>query len=548
MPTTPPLHSLLDFAPQGGYRRLDLPHPRKEGSLLRLEAGTLEALAREAFREIAFLLPTRQLEGFAAVLADPAASEPERFVAASLLRNAAVAAEGVHPLCQDTGSAIVYGWRGEEILGKALGPGRPGLADEEALEAGRARAWKDSRLRASTLLPGPGLGESNPGGNGPLLAQIASVPGRDYRLCFAAKGGGSANRTSLSMEAPSLLDGQALEKRLAALVKGLGVSGCPPYRITCVLGGLSPEESLHALALAGLGLLDGLGPEPKTGSHNFSAWARSPELEGLLSRLAASSGLGAQFGGSHLALDTRAFRLPRHAASLPLACGVACAAARSTRARIDEEGVWLEVLETDPGRFLPKEEVLLEGAVKVDLDRPLSELAAQLGRLDAGTPLLLSGKVVTARDRAHARFAALVREGRALPDYLYRHPVFYAGPTEAAPGQVSGSFGPTTAGRMDAFLPALLELGASLVSIAKGGRSGPVAEALGRAGAKGGAAYLCAIGGAAALTGRDHILSSTIIDHADLGMEAVRLVEIRDLPAIVGINGRGEDFYSRAKP
>lgn len=527
-----PLHELLDFSPASGYRLLDLPPPKRDASgLLRLEASSLSELAREAFSDIAFRLPTRQLEGFAAVLADPEASGPERFVAASLIRNAAVAAEGIHPLCQDTGTAMVYGWRGQGLLGEA------GLPDEAALAQGAEAAYREHRLRASTLIPGEGLSEANPGTNLPLHAELRTVPGGEYRLCFAAKGGGSANRTSLGMEAPSLLSGDALEKRLEALVKGLGVSGCPPYRITCVLGGLSPDEALFALALSGLGLLDGLpSAGPPSAAHG---WRRSPELEALIGRAAAATGLGAQFGGRHLALDVRAIRLPRHAASLPLAMGVACAAARSVRARIDEKGVWLEVLETDPARFLPRGAVPFSGAKKIDLNRPLPELARELGDLEPGSPLLLSGKVITARDKAHARFAALIREGKALPDYLFRHPVFYAGPTEAAPGQVSGSFGPTTAGRMDAFLPALLERGASLVSIAKGGRSPEAAEAIGRAGGSS-AVYLCAIGGAAALAGRENILSSTLIDYPDLGMEAVRLVELRDLPAIVGINGQGK--------
>ena len=266
---------------------------------------------------------------------------------------------------------------------------------------------------------------------------------------------------------------------------------------------------------------------------------RDTEWESRILALAAATGVGAQFGGSHLALDARAIRLPRHAASLPLAFGVGCAASRRARAIVDEEGFWLERLEAEPARFLPPGEAVFPGARRVSLDRPLAELARELGGLEPGTPLLLSGKVLTARDKAHARFHALLAAGRPLPDYLLRHPVFYAGPTEAAPGLASGSFGPTTAGRMDAYLGELMARGASLVSIAKGSRSPAAAAAIAAAGG----AYLCAIGGAAALAGRDHVVSSEPVDYPELGMEAVRLVELRELPAIVGIDASGASFY-----
>lgn len=495
-----------------------------------LAEGCLEELAREAFEEMAFRMPTSWLEGLAAVAVDSGAPEAERFVALSLIRNAAVAAEGLYPLCQDTGTAVVHGWKGEAILS--------GSDDEAALARGAAAAYRSRRLRASILGPGGSSGEANTGDNLPLHADLRAVEGDSYRLVFSAKGGGSQNRTTLSMETPALLEAPVLDARLAALVKGLGPSGCPPYRVACVLGGLTPDEAAYALALAGLGLLDGLPSFPAPRGEGGAL--RDTGMEARLLALAGATGTGAQFGGRHLALDARAIRLPRHAASLPLAFGVSCVAMRKARAIIDAEGIRLERLEADPARFLPPGEAVFPGARHVDLSRPMSELARELGALPPGTPLLLSGKVLTARDKAHARFHALIAEGKALPEWLLRHPVFYAGPTEAAPGEASGSFGPTTAGRMDSYLPELLGRGASLVSIAKGSRSPAAAAAIAAAGA----AYLCAIGGAAALAGSRHVVSSSPVAYPELGMEAVRLVELRDLPAIVGIDAEGRDFYA----
>ncbi|MBL8966694.1 MAG: fumarate hydratase [Spirochaetaceae bacterium] len=547
MPRQASLAELLDFGLPGDYRRLEPGSdtlPLGDGGRLVVGDGLLEALARAVFEEIAFKLPASVAEGFAAILADEGASEAERFVAASLLRNAVIAAEGLLPLCQDTGTALVYGWKGAQV--------ESGGRDEEALASGAAAAYAARRLRASQLEPTGFLAERNTGSNLPVHLDLRAAPGASYRFCFAAKGGGSANRTSLSMESPALLDEAALEARLASLVRGLGPSGCPPYRIGLVLGGQAPDEALYVLALATLGLLDGLPAappgRPSDRAADGSAGAaepaaglplRDPAWEERLTRLAAATGVGAQFGGQRLALDARAIRLPRHAASLPLAFGVACAAQRRARAVIDADGVRLERLEEDPARLLPADLPALPGARRVDLDRPLPELAAFLGSLKPGTPLLLSGTVVTARDAAHARFRAELRAGRALPSYLSRHPVFYAGPTEAAPGQASGSFGPTTAGRMDGYLDELMERGASLVTIAKGSRSPAAAAAIGSRGG----AYLAAMGGAAALAARENVVSSEIIDHADLGMEAVRRVVLKDLPALLVVDGRGADFY-----
>jgi fumarate hydratase class I len=530
----------LDFGSRQDYRRLDIPAPRRGGGhggrdYLLVTAEGLERLAAAAFEEIAFRLPTSQLEGFASILSDPSASEAERFVAASLIRNAAIAAEGLYPLCQDTGVALAYGWWGDLIALEG--------DDRAAIARGAAAAYGGRRLRASVLAPESFTGEANTGNNLPLQADIRAARGDSYRFCFAAKGGGSSNRTSLGMESPALLSGDGLERRLAALIGALGASGCPPYRITCVLGGLSPAEALRVLDLAGLGLLDVLPREGSAGRGGAGA-LRSPEWESRIAAIAAATGAGAQFGGSRLALDARAIRLPRHAASLPLAFGVSCAASRHARAFVDEGGFFLERMEEDPARFLPKGMPPFAGARRVSLDGDQAALAAELGRLEPGSTLLLSGLVVAARDQAHARFRGLLAAGKALPRYLLEHPVFYAGPTEAAPGRPSGSFGPTTSGRMDAFLASLLPLGASLVSIGKGGRSPDACAAI----AARGGAYLCAIGGAAALAGSESVIESEVIDYPELGMEAVRLVRLQDLPAIVGIDGKGGNFYARQRP
>ena len=550
------LDDYLDFGAPEDYEKLAITVPRPEGGRLILPASSLEALSERAFSDIAFLLPREQASAFGAVAAggatagqggaiDPGAAAPsdaDRFVASELLRNAAISAEGILPLCQDTGTAVVYGWKGSALVTEADGASarwNAEASDEEALSAGAARAYARRRLRNSQMGPRAFIEESNTGDNLPLHADIRAARGSEYRFCFSAKGGGSANRTSLSMESPSLLASAALEARIKERVSALGASGCPPYRIALVLGGQAPDEALRALALASLGLLDRL---PRSGSGAGEA-LRDAEWESRIMSIAEAAGVGAQFGGSALALSARAIRLPRHAASLIFAMGVACAAHRRARALVSSEGFFLERMESDPARFLPAKLPLLPNARRIDLDRPIRELAAELGALEPGSFLLLSGTVVTARDAAHARFRALVEGGAALPDYLLRHPVFYAGPTEAAPGAASGSFGPTTSSRMDGYMDMLVSRGASLVSIAKGGRSPDAARAIGA----GGGAYLACIGGAAALAAREHVVSSEVIDYPELGMEAVRRVVLKELPAMLVVDGSGRDFYALLK-
>lgn len=545
----------LWFGRPEDYVRLDFPAPGRRDDCIIICREDLASLAEKAFSEIAFRLPRAQAEKIAVIARDAAATPTERFIATSLLQNAAVAAEGIFPLCQDTGSALVYGWRGERVetngsLGKPGGDaagdsiGRDAPAengDRHSLAAGIGRAYAVNRLRASQLRPLDVLAEKNTNNNLPAGIDIRTVPGRAYHLLFCAKGGGSTGKTSLTMESPSLLEPTRLKKLLSSRISALGASGCPPYTISAVMGGTSPSQTLYALELATCGLLDRL---PADGE---GAAIRSVEWENTMLDLAKGCGVGLQWGGSHLALDARFVRLSRHAANLPVALGVSCAAHRKALAFVDERGWFLERLEDDPARLLSPDEAILPGAVPVDFDDPQDEWLEKLRSLSAGATLLLSGTVTLARDAAHARLLSLIERGEPLPSSVLGHPIFYAGPTEAKDGQATGSIGPTTAKRMDFYMEPFLSRGAGLVTIGKGERGTNAAEAISRF--RG--VYLAAIGGTAALNARKHVAASVIEDYADLGMEAIRHVRLVGLPAIVAIDARGASIYcgqGHAKP
>jgi fumarate hydratase, class I len=530
--------SSLDFGTLDHYERLDMKAPSSSGGRLQIEESELLALSEQAFSEIAFKYPCGHLEKLVALAGDRGATANERFVAGELLRNAAAAARGVHPMCQDTGTALVYGWKGDQV--SILGPGGDARAGEaRALAAGAAAAWSAKRLRNSQLGPLTVLEEKNTGDNLPAGVDIRAAEGREYRFLFAAKGGGSTSKFSLSMEAPSILVREHLERILAARIGSLGASACPPYTIGVVLGGESPSLALYALELAVYGMFDAL-PESAAGEGSP---LRSREWEETIMDLAARTGIGAQWGGKGLALDTRFIRLSRHAANLPLALGVSCSAHRKRRAIVNAEGFFLEKLEENPARFLASLDAGADhgagDAVEIDLDAPREVWLERLRALKAGTRLSLSGTVTVARDKAHGRVVAGLSEGKPLPSCFAEHPIFYAGPTEAAPGEASGSFGPTTASRMDSYLPALLKAGASLVTIAKGGRGSEARTAL--AEARG--VYLVTVGGAAALNAVAYIAESRVIDFPDLGMEAIRLVSLKSMPALLAIDARGGNFY-----
>ena len=507
--------------------------------VLGIDPGLLSRLAFEAFRDVNFLFRTPHLEQWAAILGDPRASENDRYVAAVLLRNAAISAEGVLPACQDTGTAAVIGMKGEDV--------RTGADDEQLIAAGVREAYATCNLRFSQVAPVSLFEEEDTRSNLPAQIDIYSAPagspgGAEYRFLFIAKGGGSANKTAFFQETKALLNEASLEKFLREKVRALGTAGCPPYHLAAVIGGSSAEENLKILKLATAGALDaapffgevraGAPPEP---GQPF----RDAGGEERLVSYARETGFGAQFGGAFLALDARVVRLARHAASLPVSIGVSCSAHRNALARVGDDGAWIEDFDRDPSRFLPRALPVISratgGAARVDLDRPIREVCAELSRYPVGTLVLLSGPMAVARDAAHARLARMLREGQPLPRWLSAHPVYYAGPARTPPGGVIGSFGPTTAQRMDPYVRSFQSRGASLVMLAKGNRSAEVAESC----REFGGFSLGTIGGAAAVIARENIVREQILAFPELGMEAVRRIEVRDLPAFVVIDDKG---------
>ncbi|TXT46390.1 MAG: fumarate hydratase class I [Spirochaetes bacterium] len=526
----------LDFGVAEDYERLDLPPPSRTLQGLTYDKAALRSLGRQAFADMAFYYPLGHLEKLVQIILDPEAGDNEKFVAKTLLENAAVAAEGVFPMCQDTGTALVYGWKGEGIRGGESSEADASILDASILDAGISEAYAEKRLRASQMGPKTTLLETNTKDNLPSFVDIRSCQGSDYKFLFAAKGGGSISKASLTLESPAILNDQSLEKILAARIGALGASGCPPYTIGVVLGGATPSQALYAMELSVYGMFDRL-PSEADGSGQA---LRSAEWEEKLYRIAQAAGPGAQWGGTHLALETRFVRLARHAATLPLAMGVSCSAHRKARAYMDETGWYLEKLEKNPKRFLKALNLPSGEAMEIDLSQPRQTWLATLRGLRKGTRVLLSGPVCLARDVAHAKLHTLLAKGETLPPYLKDYPVFYAGPTEAPQGYASGSFGPTTSSRMDSYLSPFMARGGSPVTIGKGGRSLQAREAMQRHGG----VYLAAIGGAAALAGKENVKASVVVDFPELGMEAVRLVTLDKLPALVVIDANGEDFYS----
>jgi fumarate hydratase class I len=516
---------------------------------LRVDPEVLRRLSFEAFRDINFLFRTPQLEAWAAILEHPASSDNDRFVAAALLRNAAISAEGILPSCQDTGTATVIGLKGEAVT--------VGADDEAAIADGVRDAYARCNLRFSQVAPVSMLADRPTGTNLPAqvdlhAAAVSGPGGREYRLLFVAKGGGSANKTSFVQENPTLLEEAALEEFLRRRIASLGVAGCPPYHLAVVVGGTSAERNLETLKLATAGALDHLPDVARAADRDVradpGAFYRDGAWEARVRDLARATGLGAQFGGTFLALDARVIRLPRHAASVPVSVGVSCSAHRNAFARVDARGAWLEDLDRDPARFLPPALRVLEpttaAAKRVTLDVPIGEVQRQLSGLVPGSLVLLDGPMVVARDAAHARFARRLRETGSLPAYLSERVVYYAGPAQTPPGYVIGSLGPTTAQRMDAYVPPFMKAGASLVMLAKGNRSREVSAAC-RAH---GGFCLGTIGGAAALFAKEHVVRDEVIDFADLGMEAVRRIEVRGLPAFVVVDDRGASLYDETDP
>jgi fumarate hydratase class I len=495
---------------------------------LRVRPEALELVASRALRDISFYLRAAHNEQVARILTDPEASANDRFVARTMLENAVVSAEGQLPFCQDTGTAIVMGKKGQYVLTEC--------DDAERLSAGIYRAYTEQNLRYSQVAPLTMYEEKNTGCNLPAQIDLFATPGAEYRFLFIAKGGGSANKTFLYQQTKALLNPESLLSFLVEKMKSLGTAACPPYHLAFAIGGTSAEMCLKTVKLASAGYLDGL---PFSGSEGGRAF-RDRELEQKMLKAAQECGLGAQFGGKHFAHDVRIVRLPRHGASCPVGLGVSCSADRNVKAKIDRKGVWVEQLDENPARWL--QGVVAEREtppVQVDLDVPMSQILARLAQFPVKTRLSLRGRMVVARDIAHAKLKERLDRGEGLPDYFKQHPVYYAGPAKTPPGMPSGSFGPTTAGRMDSYVELFQAAGGSLVMLAKGNRSQQVTDAC----KKHGGFYLGSIGGPAAILAKDNIKSVKVLDYPELGMEAIWEIEVVDFPAFILVDDKGNDFF-----
>ena len=519
------------------YRKLDadlVSTATFEGEeILKIKPEALRLLAREALRDVSFLYRAAHLAKVAGILDDPEASPNDRGVALALLRNAAVAAGFELPMCQDTGTATIIGKKGQRVW-------TGGAKDEEWLSRGVFDTYQKENLRYSQTIPLSMYDEINSGTNLPAQIDIFATPGEKYEFLFVAKGGGSANKSMLFQETKALLNPAGLEKFLKEKLRSLGTAACPPYHLAVVIGGTSAEATMKTVKLASAGYLDKL---PTQGSKLGQAF-RDLELEETVMDLARKSGIGAQFGGKYFALDARVIRLPRHGASCPVGIGVSCSADRNIKARIDRDGIWLEELERDPARFIPAQYRSGLGhkhGVDIDLNRPMNQILAELSKYAISTPLKLTGTIVVARDIAHAKIKERLDQGEGMPDYLKEHPVYYAGPAKTPAGAPSGSFGPTTAGRMDSYVDLFQSHGGSMVMIAKGNRSQAVTDAC----KKHGGFYLGSIGGPAALLAQESIKKVELLEYPELGMEAIYKIDVVDFPAFILVDDKGNEFFSQ---
>jgi fumarate hydratase, class I len=497
---------------------------------LHLEPGVLADLTAAAMHDIAHLLRPAHLRQLRSILDDPEASANDKFVAGDLLKNACIAAGGVLPMCQDTGTAIVMGKRGQQVLTD----GR----DEEHIARGVYDAYTKLNLRYSQLAPLTMWEERNTGSNLPAQIELYATAGAEYRFLFMAKGGGSANKSYLYQETKAVLSPARMATFLEEKIRSLGTAACPPYHLAIVIGGTSAEFALKTAKYASAKYLDAL---PATGSMDAHGF-RDLELEQQVLEITRRAGIGAQFGGKYFCHDVRVIRLPRHGASCPVAIAVSCSADRQAKAKISGNGVFLERLETDPAQYLPDtaETELDSDVVRIDLSRPMSEIRAELSRYPVKTRLALTGPMVVARDIAHAKINELLDAGQPMPSYLRDHAVYYAGPAKTPEGYASGSFGPTTAGRMDSYVAKFQAAGGSLVMLAKGNRSAAVTAAC----EAHGGFYLGSIGGAAAKLAQDCITKVEVLEYPELGMEAVWRIEVRDFPAFVVVDDKGNDFFA----
>ncbi len=519
------------------YRRLDIEGVSTievEGkTVLKVTADALAALAFQAFRDVAHLLRPAHLGQLAKILRDPQASENDRYVAMEFLKNANIAAAGVLPMCQDTGTALVFGKKGQRVWVEG--------DEEQAISYGVHRTYTETNLRYSQMAPLSMFEEKNTGNNLPVQFDIMAAPGDhhadEFHFMFVAKGGGSANKTYLFQETRAILSPVKLLEFLGSKIRTLGTSACPPYHLAIVIGGTSAEMTLKTVKLASTRWLDEL---PRSGSKSAHAF-RDIEMEQSVLELTRTMGIGAQFGGKYFCHDVRVIRLPRHGASLPVGIGVSCSADRQVLGKITPDGVFLEQLETDPAKYLPEatDETLDSPVVRIDLTQPMEKIRAQLSACPVKTRLSLNGPMVVARDIAHAKLKERLDRGEGLPDYIKQHPVYYAGPAKTPAGYATGSFGPTTAGRMDSYVMDFQKAGGSFVMLAKGNRSRSVREACKTFGGF----YLGSVGGPAARLAQDCIRHVEVLEYPELGMEAVWKIEVENFPAFVVIDDKGNDFY-----
>jgi fumarate hydratase class I len=520
------------------YRRLDIEGVSTievEGKpVLKVTGDALSQLAFEAFHDVSHLLRPAHLAQLAKILDDAEASENDRYVALEFLKNAVIAARGVLPMCQDTGTALVFGKKGQRVWVEGN--------EEEAFSWGVSRTYTETNLRYSQMAPLTMFDEKNTGNNLPVQFDILAQPGDDhadeFHLQFIAKGGGSANKTYLFQETRAVLTPEKIFNFLEQKIKTLGTSACPPYHLCIVIGGTSAELNLKTVKLGSTKYLDNLPTAGDVTGHAF----RDLEMEQKVLEITRRIGIGAQFGGKYFCHDVRVIRLPRHGASLPIGLGVSCSADRQVKAKITRDGVFLEQLETNPAKYLPEimEEHLGGDVVAIDLNQPMADILAKLSQYPIKTRVALTGTIVVARDIAHAKLKERLDAGHGMPEYLKNHPVYYAGPAKTPEGLPTGSFGPTTAGRMDSYVDEFQQAGGSLVMLAKGNRSKAVRDAC----HKYGGFYLGSIGGPAAVLAQNNITKVEVLEYPELGMEAVWKIEVKDFPAFIVVDDKGNDFFA----
>lgn len=516
---------------QTPYRLLSKDHVRlvDQGGrkVLQVDPEALALLSRQALEDVSFFLRPGHLQSVASILDDPESSDNDRFVAYTLLKNSVIAAKGQLPTCQDTGTAIVMAKKGEDVW--------TGQNDAEILSEGIFKTYQDKNLRYSQLAPLGMMEEKNTGSNLPAQIDIYSVPGHEYHFLFLAKGGGSANKTFLFQKNKSLLNEKSLNEFFREEIKKLGTAACPPYHLAIVIGGTSAEACLKAVKEASSGYLDHL---PTSGNATGQAF-RDLEWEEKVRQICIETNIGAQFGGKYFVHDVRVIRLPRHAASCPVGIGVSCSADRNIKGKITPEGIFIEQLETNPERFLPPIPPQMIPPVVVDLDRPMTEILKQLSQHPVKTRVILNGTLIVARDIAHAKIQECLNQGKPMPEYFKKYPIYYAGPAKTPEGMPTGSFGPTTAQRMDPYVAPFMQLGGSMIMLAKGNRTPVVKESC----KKYGGFYLGSIGGPAAILAQDNILSSEVVDFPELGMEAIRKITVKNFPAFIICDDKGNDFF-----